>query len=214
MQSATLSLHVGHAAGACGPARRRSPSQIPGTLSPEHAACPAPCRQLGTVGIQREPSEGDYRYLAARAGFVTAANGVRATSASLEELAAFKSWFGGCEALTLTGRKGSGKGHGVQFRSALETRCVCRVRPTILMFWTFAWARGPSRWQSAFAGKRCRRAACSALSACCVVAIRAPAQAIFRWLSFARPCLGQSGHASLGTAAWAGLIEGWKSALL
>ncbi|KAL4422875.1 hypothetical protein ABPG75_009072 [Micractinium tetrahymenae] len=52
-------------------------------------------KQLGTVGIQREPSEGDYRYLAARAGFVTSANGVRASSASLEELAAFKSWFGG-----------------------------------------------------------------------------------------------------------------------
>ncbi len=48
------------------------------------------------MGIQREPSEGDYRYLAARAGFVTSPSSVRASSASLEELAAFKSWFGGC----------------------------------------------------------------------------------------------------------------------
>jgi hypothetical protein len=54
------------------------------------------CRELVGIGIQREPSEEDYRYLAGKAGFVVAGDaGVRAASASLEELAAFKTWFGG-----------------------------------------------------------------------------------------------------------------------
>ncbi len=57
-----------------------------------HAGC---CRELTAVGISREPSEEDYRYLANRAGFVTSATGVRAASASLQELAAFKEWFDG-----------------------------------------------------------------------------------------------------------------------
>ncbi|KAL4427348.1 hypothetical protein ABPG77_003257 [Micractinium sp. CCAP 211/92] len=52
-------------------------------------------RELTAVGISREPSEEDYRYLATRAGFVTSATGVRAASASLQELAAFKEWFDG-----------------------------------------------------------------------------------------------------------------------
>ncbi|KAL4440264.1 hypothetical protein ABPG75_003265 [Micractinium tetrahymenae] len=52
-------------------------------------------RELSAVGIAREPSEEDYRYLATRAGFVASATGVRGTSASLQELAAFKEWFGG-----------------------------------------------------------------------------------------------------------------------
>ena len=57
--------------------------------------CPL-CRELVGIGIQREPSEKDYRYLAGKAGFVVAGDaGVRAASASLEELAAFKTWFGG-----------------------------------------------------------------------------------------------------------------------
>jgi hypothetical protein len=56
----------------------------------------APLRsELTVIAIDREPSEEDYRYLAARAGFVVGAEAVRASSASLEELAAFKTWFGG-----------------------------------------------------------------------------------------------------------------------
>lgn len=59
------------------------------------AALPRGCRELAAIGISREPQEEDYQYLSTRAGFVTSASGVRATSASLQELAAFKEWFGG-----------------------------------------------------------------------------------------------------------------------
>lgn len=52
-------------------------------------------RELAAIGIRREPSEEDCRYLAARAGFVVVHGGVRAASASPPELAAFKAWFAG-----------------------------------------------------------------------------------------------------------------------
>lgn len=61
------------------------------THQPPHV----PHRELAAVGIQREPTEEDFRYLATRAGFVVGPDSVRATSASLGELAAFKQWFAG-----------------------------------------------------------------------------------------------------------------------
>jgi hypothetical protein len=52
-------------------------------------------REVTAIGIQREPTEEDFRYLATRAGFVVGPDSVRSTSASLGELAAFKQWFAG-----------------------------------------------------------------------------------------------------------------------
>ena len=59
-------------------------------------SCPLFCRsEMVHIGLQREPSEADFRYLASRAGFVVGGDAVKATSASLEELAQFKAWFAG-----------------------------------------------------------------------------------------------------------------------
>lgn len=66
------------------------------SCAPPSPSCSPHHRELEKVGIQREPSEADFRYLATRAGFVVGADSVRSSSASTAELASFKQWFGGC----------------------------------------------------------------------------------------------------------------------
>ena len=66
----------------------------------QHDPCRARalCSELEKIGIVRQCSEADLKYLASRAGFVVTPDGVQAQSASLEELATFKRWFAGCAA--------------------------------------------------------------------------------------------------------------------
>ena len=91
--SLPAALRSAAAAAARGATALARPPPLPPPATATATAC---CSELSGVSIGREPTEEDYRYLAGRAGFVLAPDGAKAaSSASLEELAAFKAWFGG-----------------------------------------------------------------------------------------------------------------------